>query len=166
MRSIRRALARLACAAVLAGLADCGSGSSQDVTKVLQVNDVRTGWFDAGIENGLNKLVPSITLTLKNISHEPVSNVQLNAIIRRAGETEEWGGAYRAAIRSGGLAPGASTKPIVLRSQLGYTGIETRAQMLQNKQFVDVRVQLFAKWGSAQWARLGEYSVERQLLTQ
>lgn len=163
MRSVQGVLAALACAASLLG---CGRGSSQDVTKVLAVNNVRTGWFDAGIENGLNKLVPSITLTLENISNESVRSVQLNAIIRRAGETEEWGGAYRAVISSEGLAPGASTKPIVLRSQLGYTGIEPRAQMLQNKQFVDVRVELFAKWGSAQWTKLGEWLVERQVLTQ
>lgn len=163
MRSVQGVLAALACAASAIG---CGAGSAQDVTKILAVENVGTGWFDAGIENGKNKLVPTITLTLRNVSNEPVRSVQLNAIIRRAGETEEWGGAYRTVISSEGLAPGASTKPIVLRSQLGYTGTETRAQMLQNKQFVDVRVQLFAKWGSAQWAKLGEWAVERQLLTQ
>ena len=34
-------------------------------------------------------------LTLKNVSSEPVANVQLNAVIRRVGETEEWGGAFQ-----------------------------------------------------------------------
>jgi len=160
---LSRVLALLACAALLFG---CSTGSAQDVTKVVAVENVQTGWFDAGIENGMNKLVPTIMLMLKNISNEPVGNVQLNAIMRRVGETEEWGGAYIRAIGSEGLPPGASTKPIVLRSQLGYTGIEPRATMLQNKQFVDVRIQLFAKWGSAQWAKLGEWTIERQLLTQ
>jgi hypothetical protein len=53
----------------------------------------------------------------------------------------------------------------VLRSDLGYTGTESRADLLKNRLFVDARVQLFAKHGSAQWARLGEYRIERRLLT-
>ena len=65
-----------------------------------------------------------------------------------------------------GLAPGASTKTIALRSQLGYTGTEARALMLKNHQFVDVRVQLFVKYGGDQWVKLGEWPVSRELLTQ
>jgi len=36
--------------------------------------------------------------------------------------------------------------------------------MLANSQFVDARVELFARYGSTQWARLGQYRVSRQLL--
>src|SRR3954471_14727185 len=89
-------------------LAGCArsAASSQDVTKLLAVTDVKTGWFDAGLENGMNKLVPSLSLTLKNVSQQPVALVQLNAVIRRVGEQEEWGGAYVRAIGSPGLTPG------------------------------------------------------------
>ena len=38
-----------------------GCGPDVDLTKALQVEVVSTGWFDAGIVNGQNKLVPSIT---------------------------------------------------------------------------------------------------------
>ena len=141
-------------------------GPTPDITTTLEAADVSTGWFDAGVENGKNKLVPTVTLTLKNIGGASVQAVQLNAIVRRIGETEEWDAVYVRVIGSGseGLAPGASTSPIVLRSRLGYTGIEPRAQMLQNKQFVDARVQVFVKRGSAQWAKLGEWPVKRELL--
>ena len=148
-------------------LAACGrSGATQDITKLLAVTDVKTGWYDAGIENGKNKLVPTIILTLKNVSSEPVALVQLNAVIRRVNEQDEWGGAYTKAIGSEGLPPGGSTKVIVLRSNLGYTGIEPRAVMLKNSQFVDAQIQLFAKYGGLNWAKLGEYKVARELLTQ
>ena len=70
------------------------------------------------------------------------------------------------AIGTDGIPPGGSTKPIVLRSNLGYTGIEPRAQMLKNRQFVDAHVQLFAKHGGKQWAKLGEWQIARELLTQ
>jgi hypothetical protein len=141
-------------------------GASGPINKLVEPVDVKTGWFDAGIEDGKNKLVPSVTLTLKNVSSEQVSNVQLNAVIRRVGETDEWGGAFQKVIGTDGIAPGASTKPIVLRSNLGYTGIEPRAQMLKNSQFVDARVQLFAKHGGSQWTKLGEWQIARELLTQ
>lgn len=144
----------------------CGSRAAQEITKVLTVSDAKTGWYDAGVENGMNKLVPTVALTLKNAGDEPITNVQLNAVIRRVGETEEWGGAYVKVVGADGLAPGASTKPIVLRSNLGYTGIEPRVQMLKNKQFVDAHVQVFVKHGGEQWVKLGEWPVARDLLTQ
>jgi hypothetical protein len=145
--------------------AACGAGAEQPITQLVEPVDVKTGWFDAGVENGMNKLVPTITLTLKNIGSEPVSNVQLNAVIRRVGETEEWGGAFRKVIGNDGIAPGTATKPIVLQSNLGYTGTEPRVQMLKNSQFVDARVQVFAKHGGNQWIKLGEWQIARELLT-
>jgi hypothetical protein len=154
-----------ACFVALISVAACGRRAAQDITKVLTVADVKTGWYDAGVENGMNKLVPSVFLTLKNSGDEPLTNVQLNAVIRRVGETEEWGGAYVKVIGVDGLAPGASTKQIALRSNLGYTGIEPRAQMLKNKQFVDAHVQVFVKHGGNQYVKLGEWPVARELLT-
>jgi hypothetical protein len=156
----------LACVVTAVGAAACGSRAAQEITKILTVSDVKTGWYDAGVENGMNKLVPSAVLTLKNAGGEPISNVQLNAVIRRVGETEEWGGAYMKVVGGVPLPPGASTKPIVLRSALGYTGIEPRAQMLKNKQFVDAHVQVFVKHGGEQWVKIGEWPVARELLTQ
>jgi hypothetical protein len=152
--------------AVSLGTIGCGSSAQQPITQLVEPVDVKTGWFDAGVENGMNKLVPTITLALKNVGPEPVSNVQLNAVIRRVGETEEWGGAYRKVIGNDGIAPGSTTKPILLQSTLGYTGTEPRAQMLKNSQFVDARVQVFAKHGGNQWVKLGEWQIARELITQ
>jgi hypothetical protein len=146
--------------------ASCTGAASAPINKLVEPADVKTGWFDAGVEDGKNKLVPSLTLTLKNVSREEVANVQLNAVIRRVGETEEWGGAFQKVIGTEGIPPGGSTKPIVLRSNLGYTGTEPRAQMLKNSQFVDAQVQLFAKHGGNQWTKLGEWRIARELLTQ
>ena len=163
MRRISKVLFVAVCALSLAA---CGGGSGLPISKLVQPVEVKTGWFDAGIEDGKNKLVPTVMLTLKNVSSEQVANVQLNAVIRRVGETDEWGGAYQKVIGNDGLAPGTSTKPIVLRSNLGYTGIEPRVQMLKNSQFVDAQVQVFAKHGGAQWTKLGEWQIARELLTQ
>jgi hypothetical protein len=157
------------CFELVLGLAVAVSGcrSSVDPVAVLEPVDVVTGWFDAGIvEDGKNKLVPSITLTLRNKGTSPIGSVQINAIFRRVGEAEAWGEHFTWAVQREDLAPGQATRTLVLRSQLGYTGEQARLQMLQNSQFVDAKVELFLKHGPRVWARLAEYPIQRQLLTQ
>jgi hypothetical protein len=134
-----------------------------DLTKGLQVNQVSTGWFDAGIVAGKNKLVPSISFTLKNISDQTLHALQVNVVFHRVNDPgTEWGNGFLTAAEA--LAPGASTGLLTIRSQLGYTGTEARVEMLKNSQFVDAVADLFAKYGSTQWARLGEYPLSRELI--
>jgi hypothetical protein len=126
---------------------------------------VSTGWFDAGIVERKNKLVPSITLKLRNKGTEPIRQVQVNAVFRRVGEQEAWGEHFGWAVRGDPLPPGGTTPELVLRSQLGYTAEQARAQMLQNKEFVDAKVEIFLRQGSRPWAKLAEFPIARQLLT-
>jgi hypothetical protein len=138
-----------------------------EVEKAVKITDVQTGWYDAGIVEGLkNKLVPSVSLKLENVYGKEIDSVQLNAIFRRVGEQEAWGEHFVSAINRDGLAAGGKTGAIVLRSNLGYTGTQSRLQMLQNKEFVDAKVEIYGKHGSRTWQKLGEYQVARQLLTE
>jgi hypothetical protein len=157
---------RVLCAAcVVAGVAAACSPTI-DLTKGLQVEIIETGWYDAGIVKGQNKLVPSIRFRLKNVSGQTLSTVQVNALFRRVTEQDEWGSGFITAAGSAGLASGAMTEPLTIRSQLGYTGADqSRQEMLKNSHFVDAKVELFAKYGSAQWVRVGEYPIVRELLT-
>jgi hypothetical protein len=157
-----------ACAGLLAVsiLMLAGCGKPIDLTTGLRVQNVSTGWFDAGIVNGQNKLVPSISFTLKNLSDQKLIALQVNALFRRVTEKDEWGSGFLTVTGSQGLAPDATTAPLVIRSQLGYTGSDqSREDMLGNSHFVDAEVELFAKYGSAQWKRIGEYPVTRRLIT-
>ena len=140
-------------------------GTSGRSHEGLEIVDTSTGWYDAGPVNGQNKLVPSISLTLKNISDQPLVALQINAVFRRLNDKDEWGSAFIAVTKSDGLPPGATSQPITINSQLGYTGTEPRAQMLQNSQFVDAKVDLFSKYASLQWVRIGERPIERRLIT-
>jgi hypothetical protein len=153
------------CVLLVMSAAGCRRGA--DAMTALQPVDVITGWYDVGIvEGGLNKLVPSISLKLRNTADQPVRSVQINAIFRRVNEAEMWGEHFGWAIQGSPLAAGATTDDIVLRSGLGYTGEQPRMQMLQNKEFVDAKVEIFLKQGSSVWAKLAEFPIERQLLTQ
>ena len=151
---------------LLAALA-AGCNRTIDPTTALEPYDIVTGWYDAGLVEGhKNKLVPSISLRLRNKSSEPVRSIQINAIFKRVGEAEMWGEHFGWAVQREPLPVGASTNELVLRSGLGYTGEEPRMQMLQNKQFVDAKVEIFLRQGSRVWAKLAEFPIERQLLTQ
>ena len=142
-----------------------GCGPTVDLAKGLQVQDVSTGWFDAGIVNGKNKLVPSISLKLKNMSDQKLPMLQVNALFRRVTEKDEWGTGFMTAAGSEGLAPGVATETLTINSQLGYTGSnQSRQEMLKNSHFVDAKVELSAKYGSAQWVRIGDFAVTRQLI--
>lgn len=152
----------VACAGGLLVSAACGD--RVDAKEALVVTDVVSGWFDAGIVAGKNKLVPSISFRVRNTASAPIRSVQLNAVFRVTGDTEELGSALVKGIGADGLAPGATTETYTLRSALGYTGEQPRAQMLQHSEFKDAQVEIFAKQGSRQWVKLGEFKVDRQLL--
>src|ERR1700738_4460037 len=151
---------------LLALVSSVACGPTVDLTKGLQVNILSTGWYDLGIVNGQTKLVPTVTFTLHNVSDQTLVTLQINALFRRVTENTEWGSGFLTAVGSQGLAPGATTDPITIKSQLGYTGSDqSRQEMLQNSQFVDAKVELFAKYGSTQWVKVGTFPITRQLMT-
>lgn len=152
------------CLTLLLALAGAGCGPKIDLKTALQVEEVSTGWSDLGVVNGQNKIVPTVTFRFKNVAGQPLTTLQGNVIFRRAGENEEWGAGFLKVAGSEGLAAGASTEPLTVKSNLGYTSTEPRLQMLANKMFVDARVQIFAKYGSTQWTLIAEQPVERRLL--
>jgi hypothetical protein len=141
-------------------------GPTVDLATGLELQVVDTGWFDAGIINGQNKLVPSVSFTVKNKSSERLSTLQVNAIFRHGADKDEWGSGLVTAAGSEGLPPGGSTSTLTLKSQNGYTGSDqSRQDMLENSHFVDAKVELFAKYGSTQWKRMTEHAIERKLIT-
>lgn len=162
MRGLRSLITVAGLSAAVLSAQACSSGA--DVATAIQVLEVSTGWFDAGIVNGQNKLVPSVTFKLRNVSDKPVTTLQANILFHRVNSPEEWGSGFLKVAGSEGLAPGATTDPLTVKSDLGYTGSETRADMLKNSQFVDAKVRILAKAGSNYWHPLGEYQVERRLI--
>src|SRR5450759_4129663 len=126
-----RAFIRLFILPVLVACAGCGP--KVDLTKGLQLAVVQTGWFDTGVVDGLTKLIPSVSFTLKNVSDQSLGGLQVNAVFRHVNENNDWGNGFMTVAGSEGLAPGATTKTLTVRSHLGYTGRDqTRLEMLAN----------------------------------
>ena len=60
---------------------------SREVEADLEIVGVHTGWYDTGgVPGSVNKIVPSISLELENVSDRDIASVQLNAVFRRIGE--------------------------------------------------------------------------------
>lgn len=151
---------------LLLGAGVAGCGNQVDLGETARLEDVTTGWFDAGFaEDGMNKLVPSISLRIRNTGEAAYGSTQLNVLFKRQGEDDPHSESYVRGIGTEGLEPGAVTGPIVVRAPQGYTGIQPRMTMLQNTQFVDFRAEVFGRHGATTWVKLGEFPIDRQLLT-
>lgn len=146
------------------GSAACG-GPTVDLAKGLEILDVSTGWYDEGVVEGQNKLVPLIDFRVKNVSDQPLVAVQVMGVFRRVNETEELGSSFVHVTRSNALNPGETSPMQRIKSNFGYKGAEARADMLKNSQFIDSTVDLRGKYSNVQWHKITEYPIERRLLT-
>jgi len=158
----RRRLAALLVLAFAAS-APAGCGSPVDLKQSVQVTDVSNGWFDAGIVEGRNKLVPSVTFKIKKNGNVNLTSMSLNVSFVFVGDQDPNDDVFVQNIPF----DGAETAPITVRSKVGFTGDppQTRAEMLQNSKFQDIDARIFAKQSSSQWVELQRVRIARQLLT-
>ena len=152
------------CGLLAAALSSGACGKPVDLKQAVQVSDVSSGWFDAGVQNGKNKLVPSVTFKLRKNADVNLTSISLNLTFIFVDSQEHADDVYVQSVPF----QGAETAPTVVRSKWGYTGDppQTRAQMLQNSHFRDMEVQIFAKQSSSQWVELQRVKIARQLLTE
>jgi hypothetical protein len=149
---------------LLAGvLSSMACGKSVDLKQFVQVVDVAAGWFDAGIVDGKNKLVPSLTFRMKNNAEADISSLSLNVVFKAEADQENADDVFVQRVEF----KGDETEPITVRARYGYTADppQSRAEMLKNSQFRDMEAQIFAKQSSAQWVELHRLKIPRQLLT-
>ena len=136
--------------------------SSVDLKQALQVTDVSTGWYDAGVVDGKNKLVPSVTFKLKKAGDVRLSTAALNIVFKKdTGEEHD-----DVFVQRVDFGDGTETTPITVRSKAGYTGDppQSRADMLKNSQFHDMDAEIFVRQSSSQWVPLHKVRIDRQLL--
>lgn len=136
-----------------------------DLKQALELTDVGSGWYDAGVVAGKNKIVPSATFRLKKKAAGDVDRVAINALFRAVDgkESDLDNDVFVQRVDF----EGDQTQPITLRPENGYTADppQSRAEMLKHSQFRDMRVQILLKQGSSQWQDLGWIDIKRQLLT-
>jgi hypothetical protein len=150
-------------------------GKPVDLKQALQVTDVTDGYHDAGIVDGKNKLVPSITFRLKKSTDDDLRPLALNVSFKklpRAGVAvppgspaeEDWDEVFVQSVPF----DGSQTAPLTITAKAGFTGDppQSRADILKHSQFQDVRAHIFAKHSSSQWIEIGHFDIPRQVLAQ
>ena len=146
----------------LSTMCTAACGPKVDLAKGVAVESVATGWANGGMVAGKNKVVPTLSFKLKNVSDRELERLQVNAIFRRVNDPEEWSAGFLP-VAADRLAPGTATGTLTVKGEQGYTGTDDRDALLRNSYFVDAKVDLFAKSGPGGWTRIGEYPIARQL---
>jgi hypothetical protein len=170
MRRPSVALVLLAVAVLAAGC-----GKPVDLKQVLQVSDVSGGYHDAGLVEGRNKVVPSITFRLKKSTDDSLRPLSVNIVFKqlpKAGTAvapgqpaeNDWDEVFKQSVPFNG----SQSDLLTVRASAGYTGDppQSRADILKHSQFQDVRVHIFAKHSSSQWVEIAQVDLPRQLLAQ
>lgn len=150
-------------------VAIAGCTSNVDIKESVEIADASAGWYDAGILDGKNKIVPSVSFRLRKKQDVELRGVSLNVVFRRppspgATTEEDWDEVF---MQNAAFDEGSQTALLTVRPEAGYTGDppQTRLEIMKHSQFRDVRARIFAKHSSTQWVDLGTIDVPRQLIT-
>jgi hypothetical protein len=166
----------LASAAILAHVACLwGCSAPVDLKQALQVTDVTSGYSDAGIVDGKNKVVPTISFRLKKSVPDSLRPISVNVSFKQLPQPgtavapgspaeSDWDEVY---VQSVPFESNQSA-PLSFKAKNGYTGDppQSRADILKHRLFQDVRVHVFAKHSASQWVEIAAFDVPRQLLAQ
>lgn len=134
-----------------------------DLATAVEITDVFTGWYDSGIKDGKNYLVPSITFQLKNKTPDKIRGVQVTVSFWRDGDDGEWESVLVGGVGGMQVPGGGSTDPITVRANVGHTLEAPRSELFSHSMFKDTTARIFAKqFGGI--VKLGEFKLDRRII--
>jgi hypothetical protein len=143
-----------------------------DFKQSLQVTDVSGGWFDFGIVDGKNKLVPTVVFRVRKPADVDLRSLSLNVHFKRIVDPSKPGldgeeEAEEVYFQNVPFEDATATALLTARPNTGVTGDapQTRAEMLQHREFRDFRARVFAKESSTKWVEILTFDLPRTLLT-
>jgi hypothetical protein len=164
---LRRAPGAILLLLPLAAASSCTS--AVDVKEAIEIADASGGWYDGGIVDGKNKIVPMVSFRLRKKAEAEVDAIAVNVVFRHppvegAATEEDWDEVF---IQRAAFTEGNQTPPLSVRTEKGYTGDppQSRTDLFKNSQFRDVRARIYARYASTQWVDIGTIDVPRQLIT-
>lgn len=156
---------------LVAGLTLAGAACTPkvDLKAAVEIAEASGGWYDAGIKDGKNKIVPSVSFRLRKKQDVELDAISLNVVFRHppaqgSNDEEDWDEVF---VQSAAFSEGNQTPLLTVRPETGYTGDppQTRLELLKHGRFRDVRARVYAKYASTQWADLGTIEIPRKLIT-
>src|SRR6476619_4185742 len=161
MRLLTRSLA--VAAVSFAFVASSACGPEVDLAKSAQLVDISSGYYDMGIVNGKSKIVPQAIVRVKNVGDRALPGFQMSASYWLVGDDGMKDEKLVPHLIAKDLAPGATSDPIVLRANFGFTPEMSRAEAFNSSYFRDFNMKVFGKIGG-RLAKLGEITVERKIV--
>jgi hypothetical protein len=156
-------------ALVLASAASCGQ--QVDFKQALQVTDISGGWYDFGIVDGKNKLVPTVSFRIRKPPDVQIRSLDLNVHFKwiaseNPGSKEAETELDEVFLQRVEFGDGTQTAQLTVRPDSGFTGDapQTRAEMMTHRLFRDVRARVFVKQSSTTWVELVSYDIPRVLI--
>jgi hypothetical protein len=141
-------------------------GPTIDLSTSLAVTEVFSGWYDNGVKPGTGEshVLPTISFRLRNTGPDELINVRMTIGFWWANGTEV-DTVDILAIGETPLAPGATSDPILVRANRGYTLTppQTPAGLFTHSLYQDASARLFAR-KSGRIVPVGEYRLDRQVL--
>ena len=145
-------------------LAASGCTRQVDIKQTFKVTDLAGGYYDAGVVDGKNKLVPTVSFRVEKNTSEEIRPLSVNVLFKqvKGGTDEEWDDVFLQRVDF----EGNRTAVLTLRPTAGVTGDppQSRADMLKNSFFIDIRAVIFAKQSSSNWVELARFDIPRQIL--
>jgi len=148
--------------AFIAFVAAPACGPSADL-HALKITDIISGYWDAGLKDGKNYLVPSVTFRLENSGAIGITGLELNVGYWRDGADGEWDSTLVQKIGNDSIPAGGKSEPVTVRCPVGYTLEGARADFFTNSQYRDVTAKIFGHRGGT-IVPLGEVKLDRQIL--
>jgi len=156
---------RLSAALLLACVAT--ACNQVDLKTAFEITELSSGYHDAGVtDTGDNKLVPSISFRMKNVSAEPIRSVDMVVFFWSVEfeQPKELDEVIITVINSDGLAPGATSDMVVVRSKQGFAlQQQARSELFKHRLFRDSTAKLFLK-RAGKLVAFGEYTIDRRVL--
>ena len=169
----------------LAAALAAGCSPAVDLENDIELVDVQTGYFDNGVKDGKNHMLPHVSFRIRNVADHEVSSVLLTvqfwiadpaahaaavAAAQQAGADPpeamtmtEISSAQVRGVTGAGLAPGEETSPIVVRPDVGYTLEGPRADFFVHSDFKDVTARVFAR-RAGRIVPIGEFVLDQRII--
>jgi len=134
----------------------------QEVSKAIEVVWQDTVWLEKDVTPNEIKVVPSIRFKVKNVGPKSLEYVNFEGVFRIE-ETDKELGSGGALEFKDGLQPGEESGEIFIKSNFGYSG-STKANIMKNKEWKQVRVTLYARTKGSGPAVIGDtYTVKKEI---
>jgi hypothetical protein len=137
--------------------------SRHDPAAELEVLDIETYWIVDSPRDGQNFIAPAVRFRLRNRGSSRLSSVEARARFPGTAEDEPWGSIQQEVSNwRDPLSPGED-RLVTIRSVGRYQAAADPEDMLRSPGFKDPTVEIFARIGNSNWAKLAEAPVQRRI---